>query len=110
MSTTTVIFIKNYPPYNAGDRAGFPDEEVKELMKKGIAMTVEKKAREKPVKNKMVVGRKNKSVLNEPAEPDDDETTDISQYHTGGGWYEVPGAERKMRKNEALKYLEEMKK
>lgn len=29
----------------------------------------------------------------------------IEQYHVGSGWYEVPGAEKKMRKDDALEFL-----
>jgi hypothetical protein len=30
---------------------------------------------------------------------------DLEQYRTSSGWYEVPGADKKMRRDEALEYL-----
>jgi len=33
------------------------------------------------------------------------EEVDVSDYHTGGGWYAVPGADKKVRKDEAEEIL-----
>jgi hypothetical protein len=46
----------------------------------------------------------------DPAEDDESEDEpesehDLEQYHTGNGWYEVPGADKKMRREEALEFL-----
>lgn len=38
-------------------------------------------------------------------EPEPDEDDALAQYHTGQGWYEVPGSEKKMRRDEALEFL-----
>jgi len=38
---------------------------------------------------------------------DSGEQVDVSEYHTGGGWYDVPGAEKKVRKDEAEEILRE---
>lgn len=35
------------------------------------------------------------------------EVDDLEQYHSGSGWYEVPGAEKKMRRDEAEAFLAE---
>jgi hypothetical protein len=51
----TIRFIKGYPPYHAGDRAGFTPEREKELIDEGVA-----KAVKKPTKDKMVKGSVNK--------------------------------------------------
>jgi hypothetical protein len=37
-----------------------------------------------------------------PAEPVDE----LEQYHTGSGWYEVPGSDKKLRRDEAQAFLE----
>ena len=31
--------------------------------------------------------------------------TDLSQYHTGGGWYDLPGLDKKVRREEAEEHL-----
>lgn len=31
----------------------------------------------------------------------------LEQYHTEKGWYDIPGAEKKMRKTDAMAYLQE---
>jgi hypothetical protein len=46
----------------------------------------------------------------DPAEDDESEDEpesedDLEQYATGSGWYEVPGADKKMRRDEALEFL-----
>jgi len=38
---------------------------------------------------------------------DSGEQVDVSEYHTSGGWYDVPGADKKVRKDEAEEILRE---
>jgi hypothetical protein len=33
------------------------------------------------------------------------ETKGVEQYHTGRGWYEVPGVDKSLRKDEAIEAL-----
>lgn len=42
-----------------------------------------------------------------PAEETGTSFVDVSQYHTGGGWYDVPGSDKKVRKDEAEEILRE---
>jgi len=37
----------------------------------------------------------------------DTSAIDVSEYHTGGGWYDVPGSDKKVRKDEAEEILRE---
>ena len=36
---------------------------------------------------------------------DDAEAPGVEQYHTGSGWYDVPGVEKKLRKDDAIEAL-----
>lgn len=35
----------------------------------------------------------------------EDERVDVADYHVGGGWYDVPGADKNVRKAEAERLL-----
>jgi hypothetical protein len=41
----------------------------------------------------------------ELAEAVEGREAELEQYHVGSGWYEVPGLDKKVRKAEALEYL-----
>jgi hypothetical protein len=43
----------------------------------------------------------------EKAEKEIDYEEKVKQYHTGGGWYELPDVEKNMRKDEAIAALKE---
>lgn len=64
------------------------------------------------------LGRRGADLADAPAsdpvpapEPELDESEDlddlVSEYHTGGGWYEIPGQDSKVRREEALLLLSE---
>lgn len=38
------------------------------------------------------------------AEPQSEDDP-LAEYHTGSGWYEVPGSDKKMRRDEAMEFL-----
>lgn len=41
----------------------------------------------------------------EPVKGETSEDDPLAEYHTGQGWYEVPGSDKKMRRNEAMEFL-----
>lgn len=41
----------------------------------------------------------------EPVPGETSEDDPLAEYHTGQGWYEVPGSEKKMRRTEAMEFL-----
>ena len=65
-----IRFTTGYPPYNAGETAGFPASRASVLIKRGVAMKVETQEKEhkpqeikqvkQPPRNKMQKPRKNK--------------------------------------------------
>jgi len=48
-----------------------------------------------------------KKEKREKAEKEIDYEEKVKQYHTGGGWYELPDVEKNMRKDEAIAALKE---
>lgn len=46
----------------------------------------------------------------ETSTPEDDEPPDepsgVEQFHVGSGWYEIPGLDKKLRRDNAIEYLE----
>ena len=48
-----------------------------------------------------------KKEKREKAEKEIDYKEKVKQYHTGGGWYELPDVEKNMRKDEAIAALKE---
>jgi hypothetical protein len=46
-----------------------------------------------------------KEELTEAIEEAESSEDDVEEFATGSGWYEVPGAEKKMRRDEAIEYL-----
>lgn len=42
-----------------------------------------------------------------PDKKEIDYTEEVKKYHTGGGWYDLPGIEDNKRKEEAIEILKE---
>jgi len=42
-----------------------------------------------------------------PVEESSGQEVDLEQYHTGSGWYDVPGAEKKLREEDAIAFLQD---
>lgn len=74
-------------------------EEVEELTEEHTAEELYEQAQDLDVEGRSSMDKE------ELAEAVVETESEIEQYHTGQGWYEVPGADKKMRRDEALDYL-----
>ena len=49
----------------------------------------------------------NFELIEEEAEEKEDIQNLLDEFHTGGGWYDIPGIEKNLRKEDAIEALEE---
>ena len=69
---------------------------------------LEKERREKAEKQKQAAEKKKVEIKTfKPDEKEVDYTEEVKKYHTGGGWYDLPGIKDNKRKEEAVEILKE---
>lgn len=57
--------------------------------------------------NAMYTARVIRAEENKPEPSGDDYEARVGQYHTGNGWYDVPGVDKALRKEDAIKALKD---
>lgn len=103
-----VEFIKNYPPYNSGERASFDDEEAKDLINRNLARPVKKKT-EEPAEVETVEEEENQKESTEENEEEIPAEIEqiLEEFYSGNGWYEFPELDKKKRKEDAIEYIKD---
>lgn len=104
-----LVFVRSYPPYNAGERASFEDEVAADLIERKLAKPVEQENEEPEVEEEEVQTEEeteNKSEEENEEEIPEEVKEILEEHDDGNGWYAFPELDKKKRKDDAIEYIE----